>query len=62
MKYLLKCSECEKYGLPNPKSKCSVCGGNLVNPRPPKFSLIDKYAKYRLEYFKEEFNKKFNRQ
>jgi len=30
-----------------------------MNPRPPKFSLIDKYGKYRLEYFKEDFDKKF---
>ena len=59
-KYLQKCSGCNKYGLANPNSKCRFCGGQLVNPKPPKFSLIDKYAKYRLKYFKEEFEKKFN--
>ncbi|MHA2390381.1 MAG: nucleolar RNA-binding Nop10p family protein [Promethearchaeota archaeon] len=59
-KYLQKCMECKKYGLANPNSKCRYCGGRLVNPKPPKFSLTDKYGKYRLKYFKEEFNKKYN--
>ena len=59
MKYLQKCQDCHKYGLQNPESKCRYCGGKLINPRPPKFSLVDKYGKYRLVYFKEEFDKKF---
>lgn len=58
-KYLQKCKECHKYGLLNPESKCRYCGGQLINPRPPRFSLIDKYAKYRVIYFKEEFDNKF---
>jgi len=58
-KYLMKCKECNRYGLLNPESKCRYCGGQLINPRPPKFSLIDKYGKYRLQYFKEEFDKKY---
>ena len=58
-KYLKKCKECNRYNLLNPQSKCKYCGGQLINPHPPKFSLIDKYAKYRIEYFKEEFKKKF---
>lgn len=58
-KYLQKCKECNRYGLQNPESKCRYCGGQLINPRPPKFSLIDKYAKYRLIYFKEEFDNKY---
>ena len=58
-KYLLKCVECKKYGLPNDKSKCRYCGGRLASPKPPKFSLTDKWAKYRMQYFKEEFEKKF---
>jgi len=58
-KYLQKCKECGKYGLANPKSTCKYCGGQLINPKPPKFSLIDKYGKYRLIYFKEEFKKRF---
>ncbi|MFX1500667.1 MAG: nucleolar RNA-binding Nop10p family protein [Promethearchaeota archaeon] len=58
-KYLQKCEKCNRYGLQNPESKCRHCGGRLINPRPPKYSPIDKYGKYRLEYFKEEFDKKF---
>jgi len=57
-KYLQKCKNCNDYMIANPKSKCKRCGGPLVNPVPPKFSPIDKYAKYRLQYFKEEFKKK----
>jgi len=58
-KYLLKCKECSEYGLPNEKSKCIRCGGALVTSKPAKFSLVDKYGKYRLEYFKEHFEEKF---
>ena len=58
-KYLQKCKECNQYGLLNDTSKCRSCGGQLLNPKPPKFSLIDKYGKYRMKYFKEEFEKKF---
>jgi len=58
-KYLQKCKNCNRYGLQNPESKCRYCGDKLVNPRPPKYSPIDKYGKYRLQYFKEEFEKKF---
>ena len=58
-KYLQKCKDCGKYGLLNPESKCKYCGGTLINPFPPKFSPIDKYSKYRIIYFKEEFKKRF---
>ncbi|MFX1269663.1 MAG: nucleolar RNA-binding Nop10p family protein [Promethearchaeota archaeon] len=57
-KYLQKCKACNNYSLQNPESKCKYCGGELINPYPPKFSPIDKYAKYRIEYFKEEFKKR----
>ncbi|TXT62451.1 MAG: Ribosome biogenesis protein Nop10 [Promethearchaeota archaeon] len=56
-----KCEECGKYSLRNEKAKCPYCGGTQLNAIPPKFSLIDKYQKYRLIYFKEEFDKKFNK-
>ena len=59
-KHLLKCKECKRYGLANPDLKCRYCGGQLINPKPPKYSLTDKYGKYRLKYFKEEFDKKFS--
>lgn len=60
-KYLQKCKECDEYGIANPDSKCKHCGGQLINPKPAKFSLIDKYGDYRLIYFKEEFKKKFEK-
>ena len=59
VKYLLKCKNCREYGLYNPKLKCQKCGGELFNPKPPKYSPIDKYGKYRREYFKEEFKNRF---
>jgi len=59
VKYLLKCEDCHKYGLYNPKLNCSKCGGKLINPKPPKFSPVDKYGKYRRDYFKEDFKKRF---
>ncbi len=58
-KYLQKCKECKRYGLANAKSKCPHCGGQLINVNPPKFSLIDKYAEYRIKYFKEKFDKQY---
>jgi len=58
-KYLQKCKNCNKYGLANTESKCPHCGGQFANPIPPKFSLYDKYAKYRIQYFKEDFENKF---
>ncbi len=60
-KLLFKCIDCEEYSLPNDDMKCIICGGVLKNPKPPKFSLMDKFGKYRKNYFKEEFNKRFNR-
>ncbi len=51
---------CNQYGLANPESKCRHCGGQLLNVNPPKFSLVDKYAQYRLAYFKEKFDKKID--
>ena len=58
-KFLLRCKECKQYGLLNANSKCKHCGGQLINPKPPKYSLTDKYAQYRMLYFKEEFKKRF---
>jgi len=45
MKHILRCKKCGKYTM---KEKCS-CGGIAVTVRPPKFSIEDKYAKYRRE-------------
>jgi rRNA maturation protein Nop10 len=54
-KNLQKCKSCNEYGIANSDSKCRFCGGQLISPKPPKFSLVDKYGKYRISYFKEKF-------
>lgn len=59
-KYLKKCKNCNRYALKNPENECPYCEGELINPKPPKFSLVDKYAKYRLQYFKEKYKKPEN--
>ncbi|MDY1590555.1 MAG: RNA-protein complex protein Nop10 [Methanofastidiosum sp.] len=38
------CPKCNKYTL---KGLCPLCNTHAVNPHPPKFSLEDKYGKYR---------------
>lgn len=43
---MMKCSKCGRYTLR--KDKCPYCGGPLVMPHPPKFSLDDKMWMYRL--------------
>ena len=58
-RYLKKCKDCGRYGLKNPELKCRYCGGELINPWPPKYSPVDKYQKYRIKYFKEEFKERF---
>jgi H/ACA ribonucleoprotein complex subunit 3 len=49
MMHILKCPDCESYGL---SEKCS-CGGRRYKPKPPKYSPEDKYGDYRRKY-KEE--------
>jgi len=41
-----RCSECGKYTLN--QEKCPYCNGRVRVPHPAKFSLDDKYLKYRL--------------
>lgn len=53
--HLHKCISCECYTL---EEKCPTCNNPAVIPRPPKFSLDDKYAKLRREIKKEELSKK----
>jgi H/ACA ribonucleoprotein complex subunit 3 len=48
--HIRKCFTCSKYSL---ESDCS-CGEQTKVPRPPKFSLIDKYAKYCRDVKKKE--------
>ncbi|MBW9223509.1 RNA-protein complex protein Nop10 [Methanothermococcus sp. SCGC AD-155-E23] len=39
-----KCPRCKRYTL---KDICSVCGEKTVTVKPPRFSLEDRYGKYR---------------
>lgn len=50
-KHIHKCTSCQKYTL---KEKCSGCGKEAVQPKPPKFTLDDKYSSYRIRAKKEE--------
>lgn len=45
MRHILKCPECKSYGI---SEECS-CGSKRIEPKPPKYSSEDKYAKYRRE-------------
>ncbi|MFQ6088854.1 MAG: RNA-protein complex protein Nop10 [Candidatus Methanofastidiosia archaeon] len=47
---LRKCFKCGRYTL---KSIC-ICGEKTSSPRPPKFSLEDRYGKYRRRLKKEK--------
>jgi len=60
-KYLKKCEDCGRYSIRNPDLRCKYCGDKLINPNPPKYSPVDKYQKYRIPYFKKEFNQKLKK-
>lgn len=49
-----KCNECGIYTL---EDSCPKCGGPLHVIYPPKFSIEDKYGKYRRKLKKETMNK-----
>jgi H/ACA ribonucleoprotein complex subunit 3 len=52
MKHLLrKCEICKTYTL---DEKCTNCDSRTLDPHPPKFSLEDKYIRYRI---KEKYEK-----
>ncbi|MEK6853331.1 MAG: nucleolar RNA-binding Nop10p family protein [Nanoarchaeota archaeon] len=54
-KHLHKCPLDQRYTLEN---KCPDCGSDCALPRPPKFSLGDKYASLRREVKKKELREK----
>ncbi len=54
-RHILKCLNCSNYTT---KKDCEKCSGKTVSPKPPKFSLQDKYQQYRREAKKEELIKK----
>jgi len=41
---ILKCIKCNNYTL---KNKCPKCSSDTITPKPAKFSIEDKYGKYR---------------
>lgn len=43
-KEILRCITCKNYTL---KKICPKCGGKVISPKPAKYSLLDKYGKYR---------------
>ena len=42
---LRKCRNCDLYTM---KDTCPKCGGEAVSPHPAKFSMDDKYRKYKI--------------
>lgn len=54
MVHIHRCVSCMKYTL---NEKCS-CGNKALIPKPPKFSLIDTYGKYRREVKLKEYKEK----
>jgi len=53
--HIRKCVNDQHYTL---EQNCPSCGKETILPRPPKFSLQDKYAALRRESKKEEFKEK----
>ena len=46
MKHMLrKCGHCKIYTL---DEKCINCNNPTLDPHPPKFSMEDKYVRYRV--------------
>ena len=54
MRHILKCKGCGKFTM---AETCPSCGGDAVNPKPPKFSIEDKVGKYRREAKREQLIK-----
>ncbi|RLE69318.1 MAG: RNA-protein complex protein Nop10 [Thermoprotei archaeon] len=42
--YLRKCEKCNRYTLRN---ICPICEGRVKSPHPARFSLEDRFGKYR---------------
>lgn len=53
MKHILRCRDCGNYTM---KESC-ICGGVAVNPKPPKYSPEDHYARYRREAKEEDLKR-----
>jgi len=44
---LRRCERCDKYTIR--VDSCPDCGGAVKIPHPPKFSMDDRYRKYRIQ-------------
>ena len=53
-KFLHKCKICGKYTMNKEKCPYPDCGGDVIPVNPPRFSLQDKYGKYRRLFKKEQ--------
>lgn len=53
--HIRKCANDQHYTI---EKECPVCGKETILPRPPKFSLQDKYASLRRESKKQELKEK----
>lgn len=53
-KSIFYCNHCERYTLET--QRCPKCGGEVVSPQPPRFSLEKerKYSKYRRDLMKQQ--------
>ena len=52
-KLLRKCKVCGRYTINKETCPVSGCGGETIPVGPPKFSLEDRYGKYRRAFKKE---------
>ncbi len=55
VQHIYKCLSCRNYTF---EDKCPQCSGKTILPRPPKFSLTDKYAALRREMKKKALEEK----
>lgn len=53
--HIHQCTSCQHYTL---EEKCPVCDTATILPKPPKFSLDDKYAGLRREVKQKEWREK----
>ena len=44
MKHIYKCEKCNVYTM---NEVCSKCNSKTTNPKPAKYSIEDKYGKWR---------------
>jgi len=50
-KHIMLCNKCKKYTM---QKICPVCGEKTIEAKPPKFSIQDRYGKYRREAKREK--------